>query len=153
MPINPMANMAVSWLTEFAKRRGPDIAKWIWENKKEALGIVAAMLAGFRWAAGRLDSTSATIDALEGHLDYLLESADNDSEARVASEWRRELGALRHAFDLARRAPSYAERKAERQRLKGQLERLRTKVSEAFVEERMEDLGGPSSRWAPEVTS
>jgi uncharacterized protein YciI len=153
MATTAIARSAVAWLLEHAKRRGPDAAKWIWENKEEAIRIATAVISAYKWTASKFDSVSATMAALERHLDYLAASADNERESRVASGWRRELEAIRQAFDLSRHAPTVAQRREERKQLKARLERMRVMVSGAVIDERMEDAGGPESRWAAEASS
>jgi hypothetical protein len=125
------------------------MAKWIWEHKKEAAEIAVTVRPAVKWVVGKFRRN--TLAALSDQIDYLLESADDEAERRVAGDWRREIDVLRRGYELARHAPTRAKRRSERKHLDARLEQLRLLITDAYAEERIEDQGGPQSGWAGDV--
>lgn len=140
-----MANTAwirpvLKWLGVALLKYGPEVWQWLRKNPDvaDALQQQATRL---KTSGGLSDEAMrGTLDALRDQVEYLRNSADDEGEATRATKWAAELTRLEHAVAVLGDDAA----KNERKRVRARIDRLRGKVLSAFLDEQIEDAGGPA---------
>lgn len=128
------------WLGINALRYGPEVFAWLRKNPAVADTVQDQVQKLQRSSSLSPEAMRATLAAMREQVDYLGESADDEAERGRAAAWSAFLTKLEHAVELLGAGSS----KAERKRMRARIDELRAKVIDAFLEEQIEDAGGPS---------
>lgn len=117
--------VVVAWLST-----NPDIADRLQHEVQRLRGSSGEDPAAMR----------ATLRAMREQVEYLRDSADDETERLRARAWAVSLTKLEHAVALLGAGSA----KAERRRLRDRVDALRAEILDAFLTEQIEDAGGPA---------
>lgn len=140
MAKNTWIKPALKWLGVVLIKYGPEIWQWLRKNPDVA-DAVQHQATRLKASSGLSDEAMrVTLHALTEQVGYLRDSADNDDEVTRATKWAAELTKLEHAVAVL----GDGAKKAERKRVRVRIDVLRGKVLSAFLDEQIEDAGGPA---------
>lgn len=146
-----MARIPLAKLLNFAVIAGPAIWKIVSRYGPVLIDLRNQNPAAFDKVAGSVKGLAGTMrpgstnlasqaEVVRKQINYLVASADDDTELARVSGWRKRLEKIEAAVPLLE-AMSPKVRKAQQKTLRGQLDGLAAEVLDAFIGEQAEDSG------------
>ena len=122
-------------------KHGPLVWSWLASNPDVAERIQREVQRLGRSSGQDPEAMRASLKAMREQVEYLRDSADDAAERERAKAWSASLIRLGHAVEMLRGGSS----RADRLRLSGRIDALRSEILDAFLIEQIEDAGGPAA--------